>query len=107
MARKKTAKKMRKDKGAKDWSCNNPGKPYDLATLLDMLEKEPGFATFLFPVVQGALAYNAADIDCLQSYLAPLDPELSGLGVPSWNLGSTRRCTDVSLLVAVTAQKYA
>jgi len=107
MASKKPGKKPRKKKGELQWVCNNPGRAFDLETLLDMLEHTPGFATFLFPVVKGAMAYNPADIQCLESYLAPSNRELMDLGIPSWDVNGKSRCTDVGLLVAVAAQKYA
>lgn len=107
MASKKPGKKGRKKKGAVNWRCDNPEEPYDLKTLISMLEGTPGFATFLFPVVKGALGYKAADIKCLESYLFPKDQELTDLGIPSWEVGGKSRCTDVGLLVAAIAEKHA
>ncbi|PYJ08438.1 MAG: hypothetical protein DMF06_12720 [Verrucomicrobia bacterium] len=103
----KPEKKPHDKKGDTPWVCPNPGKAYDLTTLVDMLVNTPGFANFLFPVIQGAMANNPDCITCLQSYLYPEDSELEALGVPPGGVGGKRKCTDVGMLVAVVAQKYA
>ena len=107
MASKKLGKKGRKKKGTLNWRCDNPSEPYNLKTLISMLEGTPGFATFLFPVVKGALSYKDADIKCLESYLVPEPQELIDLGIPEWEVDSKSRCTDVGLLVAAIAEDNA
>jgi len=108
MVAKKPGKKPRKKKGEVNWACNNPGKAFNLTTLVVMLEDQSsGFAAFFFPVLKNAMANDTAAIKCLESYLAPTDQELIALGVPSTGVGAARKCTDVGLLVAVIAQQNA
>jgi hypothetical protein len=103
MAIKKPAKKRRKKK--LNFTCDNPGRPFGLKTLRDMLEHTPGFATFFFPVLKDAMNSNGDAIRCVNSYLAPSDTELMELGIPAAQIENYRRCTDSSLLVVVLAQQ--
>jgi hypothetical protein len=107
MAATKSAKKTPRKKRQTTWGCDNPERAFDLKTLVNMLETEPGFAPFFFSVLKNALANDPASIRCLQSYLLPTDQELMDLGVPASGVGGKKKCTDVGLLVAVIAQDYA
>ncbi len=107
MATKKPAKKRRKKKGTLNFTCDNPGRPFSLKTLRDMLEHTPGFATFFFPVFKDAMNNNEDAIRCVDSYLAPGDQELTDLGIPSSGVAGKKRCTDSGLLLAVIAQQNA
>src|SRR5688572_2739410 len=108
MAAKKPEKKPGKIESDMNWVCKNPGRAFNLTTLVAMLEDESsGFAEFFFPVLKDALANDPSAIECLESYLLPTDSELLALGIPSSEVGACRRCTDVGLLVAVIAEKHA
>ena len=73
-----------------------------------MLENQSsGFAAFFFPVLKEALANDPSAIECLEWSLYPTERELIDLGIPWSEVGASRRCTDVGLLVAVIAQKKA
>jgi hypothetical protein len=102
MAKKKPGKKKRK----LTWDCPNSGRAFDLKTLRDMLEdKQGGFATFFFPVLKEAMSSNPDAIRCVNSYLAPTEPELIALGIPASQIESYKKCTDSGLLVAVIAEQ--
>ena len=102
MAIKKPAKKRRKKK--LDFTCDNPGRPFGLKTLRDMLEHTPGFATFFFPVLKDAMNSNVDAIRCVNSYLAPTDQELQDLGIAASEWDTLKRCTDSGLLAIAKAQ---
>lgn len=106
MTTKKPGKKRRKKKGTLNFTCNNPGRAFDLKTLRDMLEHTPGFARFFFPVLKDAMNSNVDAIRCVDSYLAPTPDELAALGIPASQIESYKRCTDSGLLVAVIAEQY-
>jgi hypothetical protein len=107
MAKKKPEKKRRKKKGPLTFTCDNPGRPFNLKTLRDMLEHTPGFAAFFFPVLKDAMNSNTDAIRCVNSYLAPTETELMALGIPASQVESFKRCTDSSLLLAVLAEQNA
>jgi hypothetical protein len=108
MAKKKPEKKRRKNKAKANFTCDNPGRAFDLRTLRNMLEDHSsGFATFFFPVLKEAMNNNEDAIRCIDSYLAPGTEELKQLGIPPSQIEGYRRCTDSSLLVAVIAQQNA
>jgi hypothetical protein len=103
MAEKKPEKKRKLT-----WDCPNSGRAFDLRTLRDMLEdKQGGFATFFFPVLKEAMNSNPGAIACVNSYLAPTEPELMALGILASQIESYKKCTDSGLLVAVLAQQNA
>jgi len=104
MAKKKPGKKKKK----LTWGCPNPGKAYTLWPLVSMLE-QPGsdFAQFFYPKLKEAMQNDPDAIACINSYLAPTDTDLAGLGIPASQTDSYKRCTDSGVLMLIVAKQHA
>ena len=105
MATKKPAKKPGERKTAL-WQCPNPGRPYTLWEVVDLL-RQPDFAQFFLELLKRAQENDKAAIECVNSYLAPTVEELEDIGIAASQIDGMRRCTDSGLLVLVTAQQNA
>ena len=105
MAAKKKGTKTRKKKPAASWECPNPReKPYTLWEIVHLLADRT-FAQFFLDKLTKAEGNDMNAIDCVNSYLEPMELELQELGIPASQWGSLRRCTDSGLLVLVIARQ--
>jgi hypothetical protein len=83
---------------------NNGGKPYTLTEFLPLL-KDRDFARDFLDLLRRAGQNEKGAIDCVNAYLEPTGDELTALGIPASQIEPMRKCTDVGLLVMVTAQQ--
>src|SRR4026208_1012740 len=89
------------------YQCPNPENPYTLWGLVGKLRDDSDFAAFFAAQLKAANEGGKAAIACVESYLDPTDQELENLGIHESQWGSLRKCTDVGLLVIVTAKQKA
>jgi hypothetical protein len=104
MAKKKPAKKKKN----LTWGCPNPGRAFTLWPLVAMLEQpQSDFAAFFYPKLKEAMNGDPGAITCINSYLAPTDTDLTGLGIPASQVESYKRCTDSGVLMLIVAKEHA
>ena len=85
----------------------DPKGPYSLWEVVDLLENDKDFASFF---AKNVVLANGGDLEaaaCVESYLEPTYEDLQKLGIHESQWGSMRKCTDVALLILVTAKENA
>jgi hypothetical protein len=99
------AAKKKKKPASATWDCPNSNGPYGLWQLVRLLQSDEEFAEFFADLLKRANNSEKGAIECVDSYLAPTDDELQGLGIPAFQWNALRKCTESGLLVAVVAQE--
>lgn len=109
----KASRKSKPRSRSASFPCPNPGDPLSLNEIVDRMESDPAFATFIHDLLCNSYTDKNARM-CLDSYFKPTTAELTDLCIPKpCHTNMMKFCTvppptgtTGNLLLAVPAQRF-